>query len=145
MITLSKIEAIRPKACEDRLDNYKKYYAKKEFTPAQFLGLKNITQADKMWVAFRLMPQENVRFAAADIAESVLHIYESKYPNDNRPRKAIEAARGGDKDAAWAAGDAARAAARAAWAAAGAARDAQEKLIRKICLRYWKDEKENQK
>jgi len=26
------------------------------------------------------------------VAESVLHIYESKYPNDDRPRKAIQAA-----------------------------------------------------
>jgi len=30
---------------------------------------------------------------AADFAEAVLPIYEKEYPNDNRPRKAIEAAR----------------------------------------------------
>ena len=30
---------------------------------------------------------------ACDFAESVLHIFESKRPNDDRPRKAIEAAR----------------------------------------------------
>ena len=29
----------------------------------------------------------------ADVAESVLHLFEAKYPDDDRPRKAIEAAR----------------------------------------------------
>jgi hypothetical protein len=33
------------------------------------------------------------RHIAADFAESVLHIYEANYPNDNRPRLAIQAAR----------------------------------------------------
>jgi hypothetical protein len=34
-------------------------------------------------------------------AERVLHIFEEKYPNDDRPRKAIEAAKnGGDRNAA---------------------------------------------
>ena len=58
---------------------------------------------------------------AADCAEHVLPIFEKQYPDDKRPRKAIEAARAyarGDIDAA--AGDAARdAAGDAAWAAAG--------------------------
>ena len=72
-----------------------------------------------------------VRLFAADCAESVLHHYESLVPNDDRPRKAIQAARdhanGLIDDAARAAAwDAARAAAwaaawDAAWAAAGAA------------------------
>ena len=34
------------------------------------------------------------RLIACDFAESVLHIFESKRPSDDRPRKAIEAARG---------------------------------------------------
>jgi hypothetical protein len=68
---------------------------------------------------------------AADFAESVLHIFEADYPNDNRPRLAIQAARDfADGKISAAAGDAAWDAARdAAWAAAGdaawdAARDA---------------------
>jgi len=57
------------------------------------------------------------RHMAADFAESVLHIYEADYPNDNRPRLAIQAARDfADGKIDDAAGDAARA---AAWAAAG--------------------------
>lgn len=34
-----------------------------------------------------------LRLFAADCAEHVLHIYEAKYPDDDRPRKAIQAAR----------------------------------------------------
>ena len=61
---------------------------------------------------------------AADCAEHVLEIYESAYPNDDRPRKAIEAARNGDAaaaDAAYAAAAYAAAANAAAYAAAAAA------------------------
>jgi hypothetical protein len=59
-------------------------------------------------------------------AESIIKIYEDKYPGDNRPRKAIEAAKEylkSGKNAARAARAAARAAraARAAYAAAAAA------------------------
>jgi hypothetical protein len=77
----------------------------------------------------------NLRLFAADCAEHVLHLFETAHPNDDRPRKAIAAARafarGEINDAARvaarvaaraaaraAAGDAARA---AAWAAAAAA------------------------
>jgi len=93
---------------------------------------------DCLW-AFKCTDNHNIiyRHIAADFAESVLHIYESDYPNDNRPRLAIQAARdyangkidddawgaarGAARDAAWDAdSDAARA---AAWAARAAARD----------------------
>ena len=46
------------------------------------------------------------RNLAADCAEHVLHIFESRYPDDERPRRAKEAARSG---AAYAAYDAAKA------------------------------------
>ena len=82
--------------------------------------------------------ERNLRLFAADCAEDVLGLFEPEYPNDSRPRTAIEvarrfangeatqeelaAARAAARDAAR---DAARAAAwAAAWAAAGAARDA---------------------
>jgi hypothetical protein len=89
---------------------------------------------------------------ACRCAEHVLHFYEDKYPDDKRPRKAIEAARvcitdksqeaidardaAGDAawdaagDAAWAAAWAARAARDAAWAAAWAAARAAAKSAR---------------
>ena len=62
----------------------------------------------------------------ADFAESVLPIFEARFPNDDRPRKAIEYARTNKGSAAWAAEAAAWAAEAAAWAAwaAGAAAEA---------------------
>jgi hypothetical protein len=137
MITLETIKALKP--CKDRLDNYVKHYSERSFTHGQFMGLKNITPEDKIWVALRLIPQAKLRFAAADIAESVLDIYEAKYPNDNRPRLAIEAARNGSADDAHAAAHAAAyAAAYDAAARACGAKPNHEKVIRKIILRYWK-------
>jgi len=62
------------------------------------------------------------RLMAADFAEAVLPVFESQYPNDSRPRAAIEAAR---KFATGEITAAARDAARvASWAAAMAASEA---------------------
>jgi len=61
---------------------------------------------------------------AVDCAEHVLPIFETKYPADDRPRKAIEAGR------AWARGDIAVPEARKAAFAAHAARDADEPAVR---------------
>ena len=76
--------------------------------------------------------KKSARLFAADCAEHVLHIYEKEFPDDDRPRKAIQAARDYANEkitkdelaAAWAAeaaGEAAGDPARAA-GAAGAAR-----------------------
>jgi hypothetical protein len=67
--------------------------------------------------------EQIARLMAADFAESVLHLYEARHPNDNRPRLAIAATRA---FAVGKTGEAARAAAgeaagAAAWEAAGAA------------------------
>jgi hypothetical protein len=87
-------------------------------------------QADWMiWLVIEatLLDDRSLRLFAADCAEHVLHFFEEKCPKDDRPRKAIQAARdfaNGTIGAAArdAAGDAAWAAARAAaWDAAGAA------------------------
>ncbi len=68
-------------------------------------------------------PEVTPRLFAADCAEHVLHFYEDKYPDDDRPRKAIEASRKYARKeidaAAWAA--ASDAASDAARDAAGAA------------------------
>ncbi len=67
--------------------------------------------------------ERELRLFAADCAEHVLHIFELEYPNDDRPRKAIAAARDyADGRGAYEALQAANAAANAAaWAAAWAA------------------------
>jgi hypothetical protein len=104
--------------------------------------LKSNGVQDMLW-CLRATKQNNdkvSRLMAADFAESVLHHFTAKYPNDDRPAKAIQSARdfangkikraesaawgaSAESAAARAAARAARAAARAAWAAgdAGAA------------------------
>ena len=74
-ITNEVIEKLKP--CQDRYDNYFKFYGDKALTKAQFLGRKNISQSDKEWVAFRLMTKAQAIAVACDIAESVLHIFEA--------------------------------------------------------------------
>ncbi len=93
MKTISIIEIQNLNPCSSRFTNYARHYKDRSFTPRQFMGLKNITHIDKLWVALRLLSREDVIKAATDIAESVLHIYESKYPNDRRPRECIDAIR----------------------------------------------------
>ena len=107
---------------------------------------------DTIW-AMRAVEEKNkeIRLFAADCAELVLPIYENKYPDDDRPRKAIQAARDYANGlispeeldaaraarAAWDAMDAARAA-RAASLAAWAAGDARAASheIKKLLLKY---------
>jgi hypothetical protein len=48
---------------------------------------------DCLWVLQVFTGQPDWYRFKADIAESVLHIFEKKYPGDNRPNKAIQAAR----------------------------------------------------
>ena len=69
--------------------------------------------------------QRSLALWAADCAEHVLPFFEEKHPQDDRPRKAIEATR------AWVRGEIACGAARAAaFAAHAAARDADEGAAR---------------
>ena len=83
------------------------------------------------WLIVRLMNKKQKVQYAIFAAEQVIHIYEKKYPNDDRPRKAIEAAKNylnnpskktkAAAAAAYAAAYAAAAYAAAAYAAAAAA------------------------
>jgi hypothetical protein len=136
--TLNKIKSHSP--CDDGWEKLLNHLGKTK-ADNEPLSIATIIQSngirDAVW-ALRAVEgkDKEIRLFAADCAESVLHIYEKQYPNDDRPRKAIQAARdyangviGKDElaaawfawaaldatDAAWAAWDAAR----AAWAAAG--------------------------
>jgi hypothetical protein len=132
--TLNKIEAHSP--CSDGWNKLLNHLGKTQ-ADDEPLSIATIIQSngirDAVW-ALRAVEgkDKEIRLFAADCAESVLHIYEKQYPNDDRPRKAIQAARdyangviGKDElDAARAAAWDAAEAARAAWAAAGDARAA---------------------
>ena len=148
--TLNKIREHDP--CEDSWKKLLKHLNKTE-ADDEPLEIKTILDTngieDAVW-ALRAVDghDKDIRLFTCDCAESVLRFFESRFPNDNRPRKAIEIARrfangecNKDKlsaanaaasDAAWvAASDADRAADRAvawaaAWAAARAAFDASD-------------------
>ena len=85
------------------------------------------------WGLTRIMTHKQCIQYAVFAARQVLEMYESKYPEDKRPRLAIEAAEKciehntkENRAAAWAASDAAWAARAAAWAASDAARAASD-------------------
>ena len=140
-------------ACEDAIEWVKK---QNESDARKLIGLA--MEADRFsdcnWFVTKIMNHEQQIRYAIYAAGLVLDIYEQKYPNDDRPRKAILAAKAylkaKDKDAAeaaaraaWdaagaarAAGDAAEAAARAAARAAWAAAEAARKEAQRKCIRY---------
>ena len=160
--TLNKILSHEP--CEDGWEKLLTYLGKTE-ADDEPLSIRTIFDSngveDAIW-ALRAVDDHNreIRLFAADCAESVLHIYEDAHPDDDRPRKAIEAARryangeiseeeldearmaaiaaraawgaawGAARYAAWSAEEAALPAAGAAWYAAGAARRAVENAAR---------------
>ena len=135
--TLNKIKAQSP--CKNGWDVLLNHLGKTQAYDEP-LSIATIIKSngiqDAVW-ALRAVEgnDKEIKLFAADCAESVLHIYEKQYPNDDLPRKAIQAARdyangviGKDVLAAArtaardAAGDAAGTAARdAAWDAAGTA------------------------
>jgi len=128
----------------------KEWYLEKYKEPIKAEQLINdLLRADEIekigwvnWLLPRLFTKNQCVQYAIYAAELVLHLFESKYPDDKRPRLAIEAAKKcldclgnaaetaraarAAGDAAWAAGAAARdaGAAWAAWAAGDAARAA---------------------
>ena len=142
--TLNKIKEHSP--CVDGWEKLLNYLGKTQ-SDDEVLELRTILESngtdDTIW-AFRAVDgkDKEIRLFSADCAELVLPIYEKQYPDDNRPRLAIQAAidyanglityeelyaaRDAAKDAGDAAWDAARIAANAAaaWAAWDAARGA---------------------
>jgi hypothetical protein len=81
------------KPCAARFENYLKHYKKWSGSLSEFLALENISHSDKVWVLARSISTKNKQLFAIEMAESVLYLFESKYPNDKRPREAIAAAK----------------------------------------------------
>jgi hypothetical protein len=130
VINKDTIKALDP--CESGYKNYLLHHADFNGSLVEFLLLDNIPYADKVWLAKKLITKNQAVGWAIYSAESVISLYEVKYPDDSRPRKAIEAAKAYLEDpsevnrkaaanaanAAYAADAAAYAAAYAAYAAA---------------------------
>lgn len=90
--TLRKIKECRP--CKD---GWKKLLSNVNNDLDAKLTIKQILDSngieDAIWALKAINDQENIRLFACDVAESVLHIYEERYPDDKRPREAIEASK----------------------------------------------------
>lgn len=90
-ITTEIIKQLNP--CEDRFSNFISNYPDYDGTLEHFISLYKITYSDKVWVVTKLFSKEqNVKWAIL-CAKSVLHIFESEYPEDNAPRLALESAK----------------------------------------------------
>jgi hypothetical protein len=144
--TLNKIKSHSP--CENGWEKLLNHLNKTQ-SDDEVLQLRTILESnglnDTIW-AFRAVEgkDKEIRLFAADCAELVLPIYEKQYPDDNRPRLAIQAARdyanglisAEELDAAGAAAGAAWDAAGAAWAAWDTAGDAARDEIKQLLLKY---------
>lgn len=93
--TLNKIKSYSP--CEYGWKKLLNHLNKTE-ADDEVLELRTILESngidDTIW-AFRAVEgkDKEIRLFAADCAELVLPIYEKEYPSDDRPRRAIQAAR----------------------------------------------------
>jgi hypothetical protein len=160
VVFITTLNAIRAKGpCEDGWKKLLAHLGKKKADdePLNLLTILESNGVQHCLWALQCVEHPDLeriaRLMAADFAEAVLPIFEKKYPKDDRPRKAIQAARdfangkitaqeraaAGDaaRDSAAASASAALAAAgEAAWAAAwDAAGTAQTKIIRKYLRR----------
>jgi hypothetical protein len=130
---ITKAKLVELGACDNAIV---KYFADKKSWEAKDLlsaAIKNEDYSMAQWGISHLMNHKQQIKWSIYCAEQVIKIYEDKYPNDDRPRKAIAAAKAylksptkENKAAAYAAANAdayaaARAAAYAAYAAAYAA------------------------
>lgn len=93
--TLNKLKAHN--ACEERYNHLLQCLGKTQ-ADDELLSIRTILEyngiEDAIW-AIRTVEgyDKEMRLFACDCAESALSRYEAKYPNDDRPRKAIEVAR----------------------------------------------------
>ena len=91
--TFEKIRSF--KACESGwrklLDSHNPKDHSQEISIRDILKSNGIK--DAVWALRAVDDKTNVYMFCADVAESVLNLFENKYPDDKRPRKAIEATR----------------------------------------------------
>lgn len=148
--TINKKELIEFDACKSGLDLFVETHGDKTVNLSQCLGSNSLD--DVFWLLAELKVRDllnaeqlrGLRLFAADCAESVLHLFESEYPEDKRPRLAIQASRdfanglieyaaiSAARAAAWVAARDAVGPSTGAWAASSAAADAASSATRSV-------------
>jgi hypothetical protein len=88
IINKDVIKALSP--CESGYKNYLIYYENFNGSLEEFLLLENIPYSDKVWLIRKICVRDELVLWSCRCVESVLHLYEKKYPHDFRPRKCIE-------------------------------------------------------
>ena len=78
-------------ACKESLEAWQKETDHNTFATLNRLVVKNPEWGN--WLICRIMNKKQAVQYAIFAAEQVIDIYEGKYPNDKRPRNAIEAAK----------------------------------------------------
>ena len=95
-INTEKLKELNP--CVDRFKNWLEHYSEFCGSFNEFLDLDKITYDDKMFVIKKLIPKEILVKWAILCAESVLHFFERKFPNDKRPGDCIAYLKTGEKN-----------------------------------------------
>jgi hypothetical protein len=90
MIQINKEILKELKPCNDRWRHYLQNYSDFSGSIVDFLKLDGIPYQDKIWVIVRLVDSKIYTKWSALCAQSVLHIFEKKYPGDTRPRECLE-------------------------------------------------------
>jgi hypothetical protein len=76
--------------CVDRYKNFLEHYGDQTFSFDEFIELENIAYDDKIWVARRILNQNQLVHFGIMCAESVLGLYQGKYPEDYRVKDCLE-------------------------------------------------------
>jgi len=95
-INTEKLKELKP--CTERFKNWLENYSEFNGTFVKFLDLPKISYDDKIWVSKKVLTRDILEQWAILCAESVLHIFESKYPEDKRPRECLEYLKSGERD-----------------------------------------------
>jgi hypothetical protein len=70
--------------CSDRWKNFLEYYSNFNGSFDEFIDLENCSYDDKIWVARKVLNKNQLVHFGLLCAESVLSIFENKYPKDKR-------------------------------------------------------------
>ena len=86
------VEIIRKmNPCKNRFDdNFLIHYPNFDSDLEDFLSLDEITYDDKIWVCKKLLNKNQLVHFAVLCAQSVLSIYQNKYPNDLRVKNCLD-------------------------------------------------------
>jgi len=90
-VSLRLLQKLR--ACDDGIEFYKKVGQPKTIKGCIKTAIEHNELKYASWFIVRCMDKIQCVQYAVFAAEQVLSIFENRYPNDKRPRKAIEAAR----------------------------------------------------